>query len=192
MDKNGLKEPFWGGLGGLDIIWESASRMLATQLGLPHQFLSLTCGCCKTCLWLESYSIIHFSFLVCWMTCPALNWHRPSQKRVEQLVCIQDGLLAIVFSGSTVSWFTGGKLMHEESSTSSCLWFSFLQATYTTLHYPARVASGRGLQLVHRHRFLFQRFKTERYYYGCSAVWFMTAAYCSYGIAMAMACYGLW
>lgn len=44
-------------------------------------------------------------------------------------------------------------------------------ATYTTLRYPARVASGRGLQLVHRHRFLFQRFKTERYYYGALLLW---------------------
>ncbi|CAL1151686.1 unnamed protein product [Cladocopium goreaui] len=44
-------------------------------------------------------------------------------------------------------------------------------ATYTTLRYPARVASGRGLQLVQRHRFLFQRFKTERYYYGALLLW---------------------
>eukprot|EP00435_Cladocopium_sp_Y103_P053180 s214_g17.t1 len=44
-------------------------------------------------------------------------------------------------------------------------------ATYTTLRYPARVASGRGLQLVHRYRFLFQRFKTERYYYGALLLW---------------------
>ena len=44
-------------------------------------------------------------------------------------------------------------------------------ATYTTLCYPARVASGRGLQLVHRHRFLFQRFKSERYYYGALLLW---------------------
>lgn len=39
-------------------------------------------------------------------------------------------------------------------------------ATYTTLKYPSRVHSGEGLQLVNRHRFLFQRFKPERYYYG--------------------------
>ncbi|CAK9038961.1 unnamed protein product [Durusdinium trenchii] len=39
-------------------------------------------------------------------------------------------------------------------------------ASYTTLQYPARVNSGQGLRLVHRHRFLFQRFKPDCYYYG--------------------------
>eukprot|EP00439_Symbiodinium_sp_Y106_P023600 s2265_g2.t2 len=39
-------------------------------------------------------------------------------------------------------------------------------ATYTTVMYPARIHSGAGLQLVHRHRFLFQRFKPECYYFG--------------------------
>lgn len=38
--------------------------------------------------------------------------------------------------------------------------------TYTVLMYPSRVKSGAGLQLVQRHRFLFQRFKAECYYYG--------------------------
>lgn len=38
--------------------------------------------------------------------------------------------------------------------------------TYTTIMYPSRVASGRGLRLVNRHRFLFHRFKAETYYYG--------------------------
>lgn len=39
-------------------------------------------------------------------------------------------------------------------------------ATYTTCSYPSRITSGQGLQLVHRHRFLFQRFRPQRYYYG--------------------------
>ena len=39
-------------------------------------------------------------------------------------------------------------------------------ATYTTCKYPSRITSGQGLQLVHRHRFLFQRFKPKRFYYG--------------------------
>ena len=37
---------------------------------------------------------------------------------------------------------------------------------YTVLKYPSRVQSGSGLVLVHRHRFLFQRFKPQCYYYG--------------------------
>eukprot|EP00439_Symbiodinium_sp_Y106_P049873 s5941_g6.t1 len=39
-------------------------------------------------------------------------------------------------------------------------------ATYTTVMYPIRIASGKGLQLVNRYRFLFQRFRPECYYYG--------------------------
>lgn len=38
--------------------------------------------------------------------------------------------------------------------------------TYTTVMYPLRVSTGRGLRLVHRYRFLFHRFKPECYYYG--------------------------
>lgn len=37
---------------------------------------------------------------------------------------------------------------------------------WTTWKYPTRVASGQGLQMVQRYRFLFNRFKRERYYYG--------------------------
>ena len=39
-------------------------------------------------------------------------------------------------------------------------------ATYATVMYPSWVASGRGLRLLNRYRFLFHRFKSERYYYG--------------------------
>eukprot|EP00931_Biecheleriopsis_adriatica_P064365 TRINITY_DN39160_c0_g1_i1.p1 TRINITY_DN39160_c0_g1~~TRINITY_DN39160_c0_g1_i1.p1 ORF type:complete len:1422 (+),score=258.12 TRINITY_DN39160_c0_g1_i1:115-4380(+) len=38
--------------------------------------------------------------------------------------------------------------------------------SYTTWKYPSRVSSGHGLQMVSRYRFLFNRFKTECYYYG--------------------------
>ncbi|CAK9062829.1 Metabotropic glutamate receptor 7 (mGluR7) [Durusdinium trenchii] len=44
-------------------------------------------------------------------------------------------------------------------------------ATYTTVKYPSRINSGRGLQLVNRYRFLFQRFKPECYYYGLVLLW---------------------
>ena len=37
-------------------------------------------------------------------------------------------------------------------------------ATYTTVMYPIRIASGKGLQLVNRYRFLFQRFRPECYW----------------------------
>ena len=39
-------------------------------------------------------------------------------------------------------------------------------AAYVTLMYPSRVASGKGLRMVNRYRFLFHRFKSEQYYYG--------------------------
>ncbi|CAE7606276.1 grlE, partial [Symbiodinium microadriaticum] len=39
-------------------------------------------------------------------------------------------------------------------------------ATYATVMYPSRVASGRALRRVNRYRFLFHRFKPEKYYYG--------------------------
>ncbi|CAE7227713.1 Scube3 [Symbiodinium sp. KB8] len=39
-------------------------------------------------------------------------------------------------------------------------------ATYTTVMYPLRIVSGKGLQLMNRYRFLFQRFRPECYYYG--------------------------
>lgn len=39
-------------------------------------------------------------------------------------------------------------------------------AIHTTCSYHARIASGHGLKLVQRHRFLYQRFKANRYYYG--------------------------
>ena len=34
-------------------------------------------------------------------------------------------------------------------------------ATYATVTFPSRIASGRGLRLVHRYRFLFHRFKPD-------------------------------
>lgn len=37
--------------------------------------------------------------------------------------------------------------------------------------------SGVGLQLIHRHRFLFQRFKPERFYFGFSADRFVKMKY---------------
>ncbi|CAE7776927.1 Grm5 [Symbiodinium sp. CCMP2456] len=39
-------------------------------------------------------------------------------------------------------------------------------ATYATVMYPWRVGSGRGLRLMNRYRFLFHRFKPERYKHG--------------------------
>jgi len=39
-------------------------------------------------------------------------------------------------------------------------------ATFATITFPARVASGRGLRLVNRYRFLFHRFKPSCFYYG--------------------------
>ncbi|CAE7223416.1 Tg [Symbiodinium sp. KB8] len=39
-------------------------------------------------------------------------------------------------------------------------------ATYATIMYPWRVGSGRGLRLMNRYRFLFHRFKPERYKHG--------------------------
>lgn len=39
-------------------------------------------------------------------------------------------------------------------------------ATYATVTFPSRIASGRGLRLVHRYRFLFHRFKPDCFYYG--------------------------
>ncbi|CAE7427169.1 Grm4, partial [Symbiodinium microadriaticum] len=39
-------------------------------------------------------------------------------------------------------------------------------AAYITFMYPSRVASGRGLRMMNRYRFLFHRFKPEQYYYG--------------------------
>ncbi|CAE8629865.1 unnamed protein product [Polarella glacialis] len=39
-------------------------------------------------------------------------------------------------------------------------------ALWVTLMYPSRMASGQGLQLVRRYRFLFSRFKPSSYYYG--------------------------
>lgn len=48
-----------------------------------------------------------------------------------------------------------------------CYPFTILAwATYTTVMYPSRINSGKGLQLVNRYRFLFQRFRPETYYYG--------------------------
>ena len=67
-------------------------------------------------------------------------------------------------------WFNDENVLPSVMMTCLCVPWGFnpsdAKATYTTLCYPSRVASGRGLQLVHRHRFLFQRFKSERYYYG--------------------------
>ncbi|CAE8630546.1 unnamed protein product [Polarella glacialis] len=39
-------------------------------------------------------------------------------------------------------------------------------ATWVTLKYPSRIASGAGLTLNIRYRFLFGRYKSERYYFG--------------------------
>ncbi|CAE7289869.1 Grm5 [Symbiodinium sp. CCMP2456] len=39
-------------------------------------------------------------------------------------------------------------------------------ATFVTLTYPSLVGSGKGLRFANRYRFLFQRFKPEKYYYG--------------------------
>ena len=39
-------------------------------------------------------------------------------------------------------------------------------ATFATLMYPMRVASGSGLRQVNRYRFLFHRFKPQSYYFG--------------------------
>ena len=38
--------------------------------------------------------------------------------------------------------------------------------SHATFMYPSRVASGNGLRQVHRHRFLFHRFKPESFYFG--------------------------
>ena len=38
--------------------------------------------------------------------------------------------------------------------------------SHATFSYPSRVASGSGLRQVHRHRFLFHRFKPESFYFG--------------------------
>ncbi|CAE7316306.1 grlE [Symbiodinium sp. CCMP2456] len=38
--------------------------------------------------------------------------------------------------------------------------------SHATFMYPSRVASGSGLRQVHRHRFLFHRFKPESFYFG--------------------------
>lgn len=38
---------------------------------------------------------------------------------------------------------------------------------WATLTYPAQVAAGMGLKLNVKYRFLFGKFRTERYYYGC-------------------------
>ncbi|CAE7030005.1 GRM6 [Symbiodinium natans] len=39
-------------------------------------------------------------------------------------------------------------------------------ATYATIKYPSRVASGRALRRVNRYRFMFHRFKADKYWYG--------------------------
>ncbi|CAK9066123.1 Metabotropic glutamate receptor 1 (mGluR1) [Durusdinium trenchii] len=44
--------------------------------------------------------------------------------------------------------------------------FVLTWATYATCAFPSRLASGTGLRLVHRYRFLFHRFKPECFYYG--------------------------
>ncbi|CAE7316290.1 GRM1 [Symbiodinium sp. CCMP2456] len=39
-------------------------------------------------------------------------------------------------------------------------------ATFAIIMYPRRVATGRGLRMVNKHRFLFHRFKPANYYFG--------------------------
>ncbi|CAE7029429.1 grlE, partial [Symbiodinium sp. CCMP2592] len=44
-------------------------------------------------------------------------------------------------------------------------------ASYATLMYPSRIASGRGLRLVNRYRFFFHRFKPQNFYYGLTLLY---------------------